>query len=307
MGYPACTKFHCISMARITGIKIIKPMNKPNLLKSLVLMSAISATSQVNAQLQAMDDAALEETVGQAYMRLDSLVGDGVNTGDLDVQYSRLTFGQDVEIQANADELVLGGTDIVANNFSLGYIDTADSADPIKEFSFTNPYLEWATDASNNVIGFRVGAEESKGLLQMDMTSFSGNIDMTINNQAASLFTGALGSQTNNQATYIGESAGSCTDGTDCVSLANITSLDVAGAEANGGTADFFLSFQNAAVNWTNGDNSAMQQASQGFFLNVPTTTNLDVTTTASSTAGYATGFIERSTGIGRWNTPAVP
>lgn len=270
-------------------------------------MSAMIGIHQANAQLQPMDDSAMEATVGQAYMRLDSLVGDGSTTGDSGVQYSRLTFGQDVEIQANADDLVLGGTDIVANNFSLGYIDATDAADPIKEFSFTNPYLEWATDTSNNVIGFRVGAEESKGLLQMDMTSFSGNIDMTINNQAASLFTAAAGTQTTNQATYIGESAGSCTDGTDCVSLANITSLDVAGGEANGGTADFFLSFQNTAVNWGNGDGATMEQASQGFFLNVPTTTNLDVTTTASSTQGYATGFIQRTGGIGRWNTPAVP
>ena len=269
-------------------------------------MSAISGMHQANAQLQPMDDSAMEATVGQAYMRLDSLVGDGNTTGDSGVQYSRLTFGQDVEIQANADDLVLGGTDIVASNFSLGYIDATDAADPIKEFSFTNPYLEWATDSSNNVIGFRVGAEESKGLLQMDMTSFSGNIDMTINNQAATTLFDNLGATVTDNATHIGTGA-TCNDGTDCISLANITSLDVAGSEANGGTADFFLSFQNTAVNWGNGDGATMEQASQGFFLNVPTTTNLDVTTTASSTQGYATGFIQRTGGIGRWNTPAVP
>ena len=299
-------------MARKTGIKIIKSMNKPNILKSLVLISAFSAAHHATAELQAMNDDALDATVGQAYMSLDSLLGDGSTTGDLNVQYSRLTFGQDVEIQANADELVLGelvlgGTDIVANNFSLGYIDTADAVDPIKEFNFINPYLEWATDASNNVIGFRVGAEESKGLLQMDITSFSGNIGMTIDGQASTLFN-SLGTATNNQATHIGSNAAACTDGTDCVSLANIKSLDVGdSSSANGSTADFFLSFQKADVNWTNGDATAMQQATQGFFFNVPATTNLDVTTTASSTAGYATGFIQRTTGIGRWNTPAVP
>jgi len=282
-------------------------MNKPNLLNSLVLFSVFSCANQASAELQAMNDDALEATVGQAYMRLDSLVGDGATTGDSNVQYSRLTFGQDVEIQANADDLVLGGTDIVASNFSLGYIDTADSVDPIKEFTFINPYLEWATDASNNVVGFRFGAEEAKGLLQMDITSFSGNIDMTINNQVASLFSTASGVKTDNRATYIGDSTGTCTDGTDCVSLANIKSLDVAGTEANGGTADFFLSFQKTDTNWDTSSGTEMQTATQGFFLNIPTTTNLDVTTTASSTAGYATGFIQRTGGIGRWNTPVIP
>lgn len=278
----------------------------PNVLKILLAMSFLGQIGQVNAELRAMDDSALESTVGQAYMSLDSLVGDGISTGDSGVQYSRLTFGQDIEIQANADNLVLGGTDIVASNFSLGYIDATDAVDPIKEFTFTNPYLEWATDTNNNVVGFRVGAEESAGMLQMDIASFSGNIDMTINSQATSTLFDSLGAVVTDNATYIGTNSTTCTDGTDCISLANIKSLDVAGTEANGGTADFFLSFQNTAVNWAKGD-ATMQQATEGFFLNVPTTTNLDITTTASSTAGYATGFIIPSTGIGRWNTPAVP
>ena len=67
-----------------------------------------------------MDDAALEETVGQAYIKMDSYQDVDSN------QISRITFGQTVKIQANADSLTLGNggingagvADINATNFS---------------------------------------------------------------------------------------------------------------------------------------------------------------------------------------------
>ncbi len=269
--------------------------------KSLLLVSAFTCY-QVNAEMKPMDDTAMEATVGQAFIEMDSNTI-GVN------QYSRITFGQDVKVQANADSLVLGnitdlghirgvGTDFSATNLSLGYIDTATNT--IVPFEFTNPYFEWVTDASNNMIGFRVGADETKGKLQMDLTSFSGSIDMTINGQASALFTGAAGAQTNNRATYIGDSTKACVDGTNCVSLANIQSLDVGDSTGSNPTGDFFLSFQKDPISWLLSDGSSSPLTTKGFFMNIPTSNSITISGTSSGTAGYAVEFIDR--GVGRWN-----
>ena len=263
----------------------------------IALLCGLSFTLTTQAELKPMDDAALEETVGQAYIKMDSYQDVDSN------QISRITFGQTVKIQANADSLTLGNggingagvADINATNFSLGYIDTTSNT--IVPFEFTNPYFEWATDATNNVTGFRIGFEDAKGILQMDLSSFSGNIGMTINGEAASLFSGASGTQTNQRATYIGTSSGSCTDGTDCVSLSNIQSLSVADSDSSG-TADFFLAFQTNGMNWNT--SAGTQATTRGFFMNVPTDNTLTISDVNSGTAGLAVEFIDR--GVGRWN-----
>ena len=259
---------------------------------------------QVNAEMKPMDDTAMEATVGQAFIEMDSNTI-GVN------QYSRITFGQDVKVQANADSLDLGagynsGTDFSANNLSLGYIDTATNT--IVPFEFTNPYFEWVTDASNNMVGFRVGADQTKGKLQMDLTSFSGNIDMTINGLASSLYTGVGtngSTESNYRATMIGTNSGECTDGSDCVSLANIQSLDVGNSDGINSTGDFFLSFQKETTNWLL-SGGGTQSATKGFFMNIPTSNSITISGTGSGTAGYAVEFIDRGVVNGgtRWNNP---
>ena len=261
------------------------------------LLCGFSLSLSSYAELKPMDDAAMEETVGQAYIKMDSYQDVDLN------QVSRVTFGQTVKIQANADSLILGNggingagiADINATNFSLGYIDT--STNQIVPFEFTNPYFEWATDANNNVMGFRFGFEDAKGILQMDLSSFSGNIGMTVNGNPASLFTGAGGTSTYQRATYIGDSTGSCTDGVDCVSLTNIESLSVADSDSTG-TADFFLAFQKNGMNWNT--SSGTQTTTSGFFMNVPTDNSLNITDVNSGTQGLTVEFIDR--GIGRWH-----
>ncbi len=254
-----------------------------------------------------MDDTALDATVGQAYIEMESYTDLATN------QVSRVTFGQTIKVQANADSLTLGGgydngintgTDFSATNFSLGYVDTATNE--IVPFVITDPYFEWVTDTNNNLVGFRMGAGEAKGVLQMDMTSFSGNIDMTINGVASSLFTTTDGSITNSRATMIGTTSGACDNSitTSCVSITNIQKLDVENPDGLGDpTADFFLSFQKTDLEWNT--SASTQVASKGFFMNIPTNTNLNVSSAASSTDKFATEFINR--GVGRWNTAATP
>lgn len=271
----------------------------------LLLLSALSLSAQ--AELKPMDDASMEDTVGQAYIRMDSTTTTGVNTGT-ETQFSRVTFGQTVKVQTNIDTVILGDlgpglVDISAQNFSLGHINSTGDIVP---FTFKNPYIEWATDATNNITGFRVGAEDTKGVLQADWSSFSGHIDMKVNDVAASLFNVNDGTKTNNRATHIGDSTGTCTGTADCIGLDSIKSLSVGDpSSANDsndvavtGTADFFLSFQKTALDWDLATPGIQRAATKGFFMNIPT--NNDISTSGAGTLGYTVEFIDR--GIGRWH-----
>lgn len=274
-------------------------MNRIITYTSSLVLGGLVFSQCTQAQLQPLNDDQLAATTGQAFIEMDSRL-------DGSIQFSRVTFGQSVKIQANVDSLILGGnydnalglgvgTDFNATNLSLGYIDTATNE--IVPFEFTNPYFEWAiNETTNDMMGFRIGFEDAQGVLQGNFSRFSGNIDMTINGNPASLFTTAGGSITNNRASYIGESAGSCTDGLDCLSLGNIQSLSVADGDGTS-TSDFFLSFQTSALNWGQGPTT-----NKGFFMNIPTNTNVDITDANSGTGRLATEFIDR--GVGRWNVP---
>lgn len=269
-------------------------------IKSLLLLPVLALSHQANAELKPLDDLALDSTVGQAYIEMDSYVN--ANNND---QISRITFGQTVKVQANADSLILGdlgggNVDFAATNVSLGYIDTATNT--IVPFEFSDPYFEWSTNATNDLTGFRIGFGEAKGILQMDLTSFSGNINMMLNGSPtanSALFTSAGGAQTNEQATFIGVDGGACTEGTDCVNLTNIQSLSVADADGTS-TSDFFFSFQKNSSSWLLGDKTNYQNTSKGFFMNIPTDNSLIISNASSGTNGLAVEFIDR--GVGRWN-----
>lgn len=261
----------------------------------VLLLSALSLSAQ--AELKPMDDASMEDTVGQAYIEMDSYLDTNSN------QVSRVTFGQDIKVQTNIDSITLGGgydngsglgTDFSATHFSLGYINGSNDIVP---FTFTNPYIEWVTDATNNIVGFRVGADEAKGILQANWSSFSGNIDMTVNGAEGHLFNGTGGTQTGNRATHISDNNTACTDTTDCIGLDQLLSLSVADSDGTS-TADFFLAFQKNAITWNT--SSGTQAASKGFFMNIPTDNVITTSGAGAGTLGYTVEFIDR--GIGRWH-----
>lgn len=261
----------------------------------VLLLSALSLSAQ--AELKPMDDASMEDTVGQAYIEMDSYLDTNSN------QVSRVTFGQDIKVQTNIDSITLGGnydkgnglgTDFGATDFSLGYINASNDIVP---FTFTNPYIEWVTDATNNIVGFRVGADEAKGILQANWSSFSGNIDMTVNGAEGYLFNGVGGTQTGDRATHISDNNTSCTDTTDCIGLDQLLSLSVADSDGTS-TSDFFLAFQKNAMIWNT--SSGTQAANKGFFMNIPTDNVITTSGAGAGTLGYTVEFIDR--GIGRWH-----
>jgi len=274
-------------------------MNSRNYLALLPLV----ATSAY-AELTPLDDASMEQMVGQAYIEMESFENAGT-------QYNRITFGQTIKIQSNADEVVFGegydqatntltgstsDVDISMNDVSLGYIDS--NTGDIIPMTFKNPYLEFATDVDNNMIGFRLGFGEAEGKLQADFNAFSGNIGITVGGQTAALYSGIGGIQTNSRATMLGV-GGSCTDSSNCWDLNNFNSLDVGDSSGSGPTGDFFLSFQtNGSVQWQLAD-SSMQTATEGFFMNIPTSNNVANSGASTGTAAFSTEFIDR--GVGRF------
>jgi hypothetical protein len=269
---------------------------------TIALLCTAGYSLSAYSELKPMDDSALDETVGQAYIKMDSYQ-------DIDSNHiSRVTFGQTVNIQTNIDSVRLGdgyngGTDLAATHVSLGHINSAGEIIP---FTFENPYFEWATDATNNIVGFRVGAENTKGIMQADWSSFSGHIGMTIDGQPAQLHSGTgTGTSTIDRATHIGSNANDCAVGSNCLALTDILSLSVGdSASANDsnnvpttGTEDFFLSFQATAMKWNLGAGGT-RTTNTGFFMNIPT--NNAITTAGGGTPGYTVEFIDR--GIGRWH-----
>lgn len=169
----------------------------------LLLMSAVT----VHAELKPISDEAMSEVTGQAFISVDRQQNPSV---DNDTSYTRVNLGMDIEIQTNADTFELGryeragevegSSDVLINNFSLGYIyDSSyydrnpDAARQLKAdgsayqdgeivpFKISNPYLEFAYDESaEEIVGFRFGFGKSEGILSGVIQQLTGNIDVDI-------------------------------------------------------------------------------------------------------------------------------
>ncbi len=134
--------------------------------------------------LDPLSDDELEATQGQAFVGLDNYERDNLN-------YSRITFGMEMESFMNADQAVYGEfprdgevqtADLDYKNFAMGYIDENRE---IRPFKMIDPYVEVAYEKNaitgvNDLVGFRLGFGKSQGLLSMDASAFTGNIDVVI-------------------------------------------------------------------------------------------------------------------------------
>jgi hypothetical protein len=266
-------------------------------------------SSYASADLQELGDDLLSAEVGQAFINLDSFI-DPVDTN---TRFSRLSFGEDIKLNLNADQVIFNnnGTvaDIALNNFALGHIDT--STGTFVPFEITNPFFEWAIEddgtGKQNLVGFRLGFGEAKGSLSADITSLSGNIDINFTdgtNTYAGDLLDASGNTTTNQANQLGISGSSCAQlsgNETCYNLANFKSFSIADSDGSS-TSDFFLSVQNKNFTWKWGSGSTVNTSydtTKGFFINMPTDMTINLGDSTTGTARLPTEFIDR--GIGRW------
>lgn len=275
----------------------------------ITALSLALLSSYASADLQELEDEALASEVGQAFINLDSFV----DPIDANTRFSRLSFGEEISLNLNADEVIFNnnGTvaDIALNNFALGHIDT--STGTFVPFEITNPFFEWAIQddgtGKQNLVGFRLGFGEAKGSLSADITSLSGNIDINFTD-GTNTYVGDLldasGNTSTNQANQLGISGNSCAQlsgNETCYNLANFKSFSIADSDGSS-TSDFFLSVQNKNFTWKWGSGSTVNTSydtTKGFFINMPTDMTINLGDSTTGSARLPTEFIDR--GIGRW------
>ncbi len=155
---------------------------------ALVMIGLLTAQTGY-AEMQALDDQALSDVSGQAFVNLTSDSANGLN-------FTRVNFGIDVQTQLNIQKLRLGGyerageaagtADIDINNFALGAVN--DSTGAVDAFRIKSPYLELAYSGSK-VVGVRMGFGEAQGYLSGDINRMTGNIAVDLYGKGSYLAT----------------------------------------------------------------------------------------------------------------------
>lgn len=288
-------------------------MNRDAYLYAFPSLLCLLISGYAQAELTPISDQEMGQVQGQAMIAVDRTIG-------TTEQFTRVTVGMDSEIQTNIDTLALGegadGSDLTVNQLSLGHIardDTKVQIDgrtyavgDIVPFVGADPYFELA-EQEGEVVGFRFGLNKARGTLSGDITSFSGNLGLQIDDgtgtTAQATLYDASTTATQYRATHIGlAGAGTdCATGVQCAPISNLKTLDI-GVDNGDGTVgfaeDFFLSFQKQAVEWTDVDGSAPVSTNPGVFFNVPTSMSIDLQTLQNGIPRARTEYIDRGMGL---------
>lgn len=280
---------------------------------AVLVTFCLAGIQDVRAELRPISDQEMGEVQGQAMIAVDQLTG-------ANQQFTRITMGMDAEIQTNIDEVALGetgaGSDLAVSQLSLGHIaqdDTKIQIDgqtyavgDIVPFEAADPYFELA-EVNGEVVGLRLGFNQARGTLSGDITSFSGNLGLQLDdgagNVTAATLYDATTNATNYQATHVGlaGAATDCATGTQCAALSNLKTLDV-GVDNGDGTvgfaSDFFIAFQEQAVDWQNLDGSQITTTAPGVHMNLPTSMTLDLQTLQNGIPRARTEYIDRGMGL---------
>ncbi len=284
-----------------------------NAIGSAVLVTlCLAGTQDVRAELQPISETEMGQVQGQAMIAVDQLMGGSQ-------QFTRITMGMDIDVQTNVNALAIGetaaGTDLAVEQLSLGHLSEDEAriqldgqtyaVGEIVPFEAANPYFELA-QVNNDVVGFRLGFGQARGTLSGDVTSFSGHLGLQLQDAsgtvAAATLYDATTTATNYQATHVGLAGATtdCASGVQCAPLSNLKTLEV-GADNGDGTAgfaeDFFLAFQQQAVDWQNLDGGRTVTAAPGVHLNLPTAMTIDLQTLQDGIPRARTEYIDRGLG----------
>lgn len=254
--------------------------------ESVIGLLLIASIPAAHAEMEPMSDQEMGDVTGQSMLALDV-----TESGDMD--FTRYTMGLEADFQMNMEELAVGettsGTDIAVNNLSFGHIarqsgqqfdGSSYDAGDIVPFIGRDPYLELADDQNGDVVGFRVGFTESRGTLSGNISSLTGRLGLELEDSSGNVQQGQLldgsGNATSQRATYYGlADSANCDTGADCAALSAFETLEIGEYGGDGNPADFtndfFISFQNQAVEWDTPGADGSVQADAGVFMNIPT------------------------------------
>ena len=289
--------------------------NRDSVIGAVLLGGLLITCGPVAADMEPMSEKEMGAVTGQAMLGLD--VNQTDQTGEPD--FTRYTVGSRSELQMNMQEMALGetstGADVQVNNLSLGHIARADgtqfdgntySANDIVPFVGVDPYLELAEN-NGDVVGFRMGFTEARGTLSGKFGTLSGQLGIELEDSSGNVQQGQLlnanGGATSKRAGYFGVAGSDCS--TQCAPLSAIQTLEVGernpNAEGAAFTNDFFISFQNQALDWeTPGDATGTVSTDSGVFINIPTAMRLEMGSLQDNTVvpRKRTEYIDRGKGL---------
>lgn len=178
-------------------------------LKHCVLFSLLLTAQTSFAALTAMTEDELSDTTGQAFVKIENFNAsehaDYDANLDKDYSFTRVQFGVDMKMLLNIDKMELGkyerfddpvgakkDSDVLFYNFALGHIDQDDNIVP---FEMKDPFLEFAYDESEgkkDLVGFRLGFGQSRGIYSVDIQHMTGNIDVKIRDNEMAIELGGI-------------------------------------------------------------------------------------------------------------------
>ncbi len=154
----------------------------------LTLVFIIPMPAAVLAAMHPMTDEELGIQTGQAFFQIDR-----DTSGSVD--FTKFTFGMDVDISMNADLVELGrydrageaagSSDIRINDFALGSVNSNGTLNP---FHITDPFFELAFEDVNGkeeLVGIRLGFGSALGKLSGNIEYLTGNIEVKVAGTAA--------------------------------------------------------------------------------------------------------------------------
>jgi hypothetical protein len=216
------------------------------------------------AQGMPLDDGALSDVWGQALLTL-------TNTSLNGLDFSRITLGADVQLNANFTQVRLGeysyaarngtGADLDIGQLRFGRSDGAEAARTVK---ITDPYFEFVyrngTDGNTReVVGMRLGFGGIQGDLGVALNAVSGSLRIDA---------GAAGIVDSRNDPLGGKrwDGSTCGSGACALALSQIGMLTA--GDASGPSRDFFLSVLKEAVQYPAVNGVASDKALEGFWLN---------------------------------------
>lgn len=163
------------------------------LMLSVLLMLGVPTAL---ADLTPMSDSQLSDATGQAFLQID-------RTSQGSTDFTKFTFGMDVDVSLNADLVELGnyerdgsqGSDIRINDFALGSVNSDGTINP---FNIKDPFFELAFEevgGREELVGIRLGFGEALGKLSGNIESLTGNIEVDVAGTAAPIRDQANGGQ----------------------------------------------------------------------------------------------------------------
>ena len=281
--------------------------------ESVIGMVLIAASSVAYAEMEPMSDQEMGDVTGQSMLGLDVAQTD-------EADFTRYTVGLEADFQMNMEKLAVGedtsGADVAVDHLSFGHIarqggvqfDGKDyAAGDIVPFIGRDPYLELAED-NGNVVGFRMGFTESRGTLSGDIGALTGRLGIELKDSQGNVQQGQLlqadGTASNQRATHYGLSGSAdCSSGVDCAALSAFQTLEIGDRNAEGNadfTNDFFISFQNKALEWQTPGGTGTVQTDPGVFLNIPTAMRKDLSALQNDVVAprARTEYIDRGKGL---------